>query len=57
MPYTTLFRSDANGKERRESFNIEKQGIIGAAHLLDGNKYLLLLSGKTKGQFAHLELK
>ncbi len=53
----SVIRLSADGKERSENFNIDKQSLIGSAHHLDGNKYLLLLSNKKQGQFAHLELK
>ena len=52
-----VIRLSADGKERSENFNVGKQCIIGSAHHLDGDKYLLLLSNRSKGQFAHLELK
>ena len=53
----SVIKLKANGKASRKDFSIDDQGLIGAAHCLGGDKYLLMLSGRRKGQFAHLELK
>lgn len=53
----SVIRLKADGSGNRENFNIDDQGIIGSAHPMGSDKYLLLLSGSRKGQFAHLELK
>ena len=47
-----------DGSSLRQHYEISsKQALLGAPHLLEGNEYLLLIRGQSRGHFAKFKVQ